>query len=132
MDILTILGLVMRYGPIIGRIMGAAGSNADVVTKIDQLAPDVKTVLKDIGEKFFPKATPEAQIVGAAVAINPNSVIGLQTLLNEKLGAGLIVDGIMGKATRDAISKFQAANGLVVDGVAGKNTQTALSQLMKS
>lgn len=129
MDILTILGLVMRYGPIIGRIMGAAGSNADVVTKIDQLAPDVKTVLKDIGEKFFPKATPEAQIVGAAVAINPNTVIELQTMLNDKLDAGLEADGIMGKATREAVSKFQKANGLVVDGVAGKNTLAALAKL---
>lgn len=129
MDILTIIGLVMRYGPIIGRIMGAAGSNADVVTKIDQLAPDVTAVLKEIGGKFFPHATEEAQVVGAAVAINPNAVIALQTTLNEKLNAGLEADGIMGKATREAVSKFQKANGLVVDGVAGKNTLAALAAL---
>lgn len=129
MDILTILGLVMRYGPIIGRIMGAAGSNTDIVTKIDQLGPDVTTVLKDIGKQFFPKATPEIQIVAAATAIDPNGVIALQTLLNDKLNAGLDADGIYGKATREAVSKFQKANGLVVDGVAGKNTLAALKQL---
>lgn len=129
MDILAILSLVARYGPIIGRVIGAASSNSDIATKIDQLGPDVSNVLKDIGGKFFPRAAPDVQVVAGATAVDIQGVAGLQTLLNQKLNAGLTVDGIYGSATRDAVSKFQSANGLKVDGVAGTNTKAALLKL---
>lgn len=46
----------------------------------------------------------------------------LQTLLNQKANAGLIVDGIAGAKTVSAISNYQSSRGLTVDGIAGPKT----------
>ena len=45
----------------------------------------------------------------------------LQNLLN-KYGYNLVVDGIVGNATINAIKDFQSKNGLSVDGIAGVET----------
>ena len=50
----------------------------------------------------------------------------IQTRLNET-GAQLVVDGIYGNATRNAIAAFQGKNGLVVDGTMGPKTWAALA-----
>lgn len=49
----------------------------------------------------------------------------LQEKLNEK-GAKLETDGEFGRGTLAAVMAFQAANGLVVDGIVGKNTREKL------
>lgn len=53
------------------------------------------------------------------------SVRILQAALN-KAAAGLVEDGIFGRATELAVERFQAAKGLVVDGLAGPATLSAL------
>lgn len=60
-----------------------------------------------------------------------NDVRALQTELN-KLGHGLVVDGIYGAKTRAAVVKFQKKYKLAVDGVAGKNTIAKLNSLAAS
>lgn len=50
----------------------------------------------------------------------------LQGALNRAISAGLVVDGIVGPATRDAIRRYQTARGLLVDGIAGPQTLGAL------
>ena len=45
----------------------------------------------------------------------------LQNLLN-KFGYGLVVDGIVGNCTINAIKDFKRKNYLVVDGIAGEKT----------
>nr|MBQ8243596.1 peptidoglycan-binding protein [Oscillospiraceae bacterium] len=50
----------------------------------------------------------------------------LQKLLNEKNNAGLQVDGIFGKKTKQAVLDYQSANGLQVDGIVGTKTWGAL------
>lgn len=52
-------------------------------------------------------------------------VAELQRRLSAK-GHKLTADGIFGKATEQAVKDFQAAAGLVVDGIAGAKTQQAL------
>ena len=53
------------------------------------------------------------------------SVMSIQAALN-KTGAKLKVDGLMGKGTRAALKKYQAANGLKATGRADRATRTKL------
>lgn len=50
----------------------------------------------------------------------------LQQLLNEKMGAGLAVDGIFGPKTNQAVRDYQKKNGLQVDGIVGPKTWASL------
>ena len=50
----------------------------------------------------------------------------LQQLLNEKIGAGLEVDGIFGPKTNQAVRDYQKKNGLQVDGIVGPKTWASL------
>ena len=51
----------------------------------------------------------------------------LQAMLNA-CGAHLVIDGIIGHATIEAIKTFQRANGLTVDGIAGVRTMGKLRE----
>ena len=53
----------------------------------------------------------------------------VQQTLNQALGLGLAVDGIMGPQTRSAIRTFQQRNGLAVDGIVGPATEQVLRLL---
>lgn len=50
----------------------------------------------------------------------------VQRSLNQIMGSGLVVDGILGRRTRRAIRRFQSSHGLTVDGIVGRRTQAAL------
>lgn len=61
-----------------------------------------------------------------------NNISRVQTELNKYINAGLVVDGIIGKATRKALAKALQISlnrdynaGLVVDGIVGKQTVSA-------
>lgn len=56
---------------------------------------------------------------------NGSSVKKLQAKLNT-FKAGLLVDGIFGPKTDEAVRKFQKSSGLKVDGIVGVNTQAML------
>lgn len=49
-------------------------------------------------------------------------VIALQNLLNQRIGAGLVVDGIFGPKTNAAVRNFQASRHILVDGKVGNQT----------
>jgi peptidoglycan hydrolase-like protein with peptidoglycan-binding domain len=49
-------------------------------------------------------------------------VIALQNLLNQRIGAGLVVDGIFGPKTNTAVRNFQASRHILVDGKVGNQT----------
>ena len=53
-------------------------------------------------------------------------VTRLQNLLNSKDHANLVVDGVFGNATLQAVKKWQAEHGLAVDGIVGINTKRSL------
>jgi peptidoglycan hydrolase-like protein with peptidoglycan-binding domain len=50
------------------------------------------------------------------------AVKALQTQLNQKNSAGLVVDGLFGSATESAVRAFQQHAGITVDGVVGSVT----------
>lgn len=78
-------------------------------------------------EAFDDGATEDAE------ALDATGVRALQQALNRLIGANLVVDGLAGPRTRDAVRHFQTRQGLVPDGIAGPITlgaiQTALAQL---
>jgi len=49
-------------------------------------------------------------------------VIALQNLLNQRIHAGLVVDGIFGPLTNTAVRNFQASRHILVDGKVGNQT----------
>ncbi len=71
----------------------------------------------------------EAELEQNQLPTNRNSreyIRWIQTSLNQILGIGLVVDGIMGPQTRNAIRRFQQQQGLVPDGIVGMKTEAAL------
>lgn len=46
----------------------------------------------------------------------------------KRVGAGVVIDGVFGPATKLAVERFQSANRLVADGVVGAQTVALLSQ----
>ncbi len=97
----------------------------------------IKNVLTDGSER---------KIGSAIIAYNKNGVIEntilktgstgqqvseLQNNLN-KLGYNLVVDGIFGKNTENAVKDFQSKNNLVFDGIVGDKTKEAIKQALES
>ena len=93
------LGLAVSSAEAQQRPMGATGSSS--------------TSSSPAAAKPAAKAMPAKK--SAAKKGGSESVKALQTALN-KNGASLKVDGMMGKGTRDALKKYQAANGLKATG----------------
>jgi len=54
----------------------------------------------------------------------------LQDGLDDTIGAGLVVDGIFGPKTRNAVTAFQSRYGLGVDGIVGPKTWAGLVQAL--
>ena len=50
------------------------------------------------------------------------NVKALQTLLNEKVGCNLVVDGSYGSATKSCVVKYQQQANIQVDGITGPET----------
>lgn len=71
------------------------------------------------GKKVYNFGTVQNGTRGAAAYL-------LQTALNLRANAGLVLDGISGVKTVAAIKAWQKAHGLTVDGICGKNTWNSL------
>lgn len=132
MDWLSLVQLAMQFGPSIKAIIDEATSNDDIVTKVKAAAPSLATMLESFGAKLFPTAAPEIHIAaGAIAAFDPSVTKWLQASCNSILNPspGLVVDGIYGPKTREAVAALQAKLGLPVDGFAGMVTQAAINAL---
>jgi peptidoglycan hydrolase-like protein with peptidoglycan-binding domain len=133
MDPLQIIQLVFQYGPMVKEIIDEALTNEDLITKITHLSKPLANLLTDIGSKFFPKAAADLHLVGGAIAaFDPNVTKWLQGSLNVLVvpSPNLVVDGIYGQKTRDAVEALQKQLGLTMDGLAGQITQAAISAAM--
>ena len=51
----------------------------------------------------------------------------LQRFLNDKLGLGLVMDGVLGSKTIAVIKKWQKDNGLTSDGLVGAKTKAMMN-----
>lgn len=133
MDWLSVIQLVMQYGPTVKSIIDEATSNDDIVTKIKSDAAPIAGVLEAVGARFFPQASPAIHIAAAAIAgFDPNVTKWVQNACNSMLSPSpnLVVDGQYGPKTKAAVEQLQAKLGLKVDGIAGMLTQAAISAVL--
>lgn len=135
MDFAAIFSLIMTALPSVLSVVQniqadrKAGSGLSVIQTIQKEAPDVINVLGQIGGALFPKVPAASQPAAAATALDPATVVKIQTALNSRMAAGqtqLTVDGAYGPKTIAAVEAFQQASGLAVDQWAGPLTQQAL------
>lgn len=133
MNFASIFSLIMQALPSVLSIVQnvsndrKAGSGLSVIQTIQKNAPDVINVLGQIGGALFPNVPPAQHAEAAATALDPATVVKIQTALNAR-GANpqLTVDGAYGPKTIAAVEAFQKANNLAVDQWAGPLTQQAL------
>ncbi|MBQ2711657.1 MAG: peptidoglycan-binding protein [Clostridia bacterium] len=84
----------------------------------------VKGVCNYLGERYLPR-NELTNYPTLRSGSRSNFVYLLQFMLNQQ-GYNLVVDGIFGTATAQAVGNFQRANGLVADGIVGRNTWRTL------
>jgi zinc D-Ala-D-Ala carboxypeptidase len=78
-------------------------------------------------------ARPDALSWPLVVAGNKGErVASIQYLLNQRIGAGLTIDGVFGALTTAGVKKFQTASHLSVDGQVGPKTWAALIVTVQS
>lgn len=90
--------------------------------KIDFVLIDGVTAVQPVKPKPKPKR-PSSQ---------KNDVKWLQRSLNTLMHTTLVVDGVAGKKTKDAVKRFQRRHGLAVDGVAGTQTKRKIRKLLEA
>jgi peptidoglycan hydrolase-like protein with peptidoglycan-binding domain len=102
-----------------------------VLTEAVTLSKQIQALLPKI-EALLPELTKKVEAVtkGGTTA-NLYTVKWLQESLNKLVDAKLVADGSYGKATHDAVKKFQTAKGLVSDGWAGILTTAAIIKALK-
>jgi len=87
-------------------------------------------------KRLFGGGTPPVAQKGVAAAMRAamakvnfqTKVPWIQTVLNRAEGENLVVDGLYGPRTLEAIRRFQSRHGLRVEGILPPQTETALIQ----
>jgi hypothetical protein len=136
MDPLTVITLISTALQVAEKIKGQLDQGGVTKQSLQTTAPQIIPQLTDIGAALFPKVAPELRVVAAAsAAFDPNVTKWLQSALNTLVtpSPNLVVDGVYGPKTREAVEAAQKKLGVPVDGWAGEITQgallTALSKL---
>jgi lysozyme family protein len=136
MDPLTVLTLISTAVQVAGSVKTLLDQGGVTKQSLQTTVPQIIPQLTEIGAALFPKVPPAMQVVAAASAtFDPNVTKWLQIALNKLVSPSpnLIVDGVYGPGTREAVEAAQKKLGITVDGWAGEITQgaiqTALSKL---
>jgi len=129
MDPLTVLSLISTAVQVAGSVKGLLDQGGVSQQSLQATVPQIVPQLASIGAALFPKVAPEMQVVAAASAtFDPNVTKWLQAALNKLLtpSPNLVVDGVYGPKTREAVEAAQKKLGITVDGWAGEATQGAI------
>ena len=129
MDPLTVLTLISSAVQAAGNIKGLLDQGGVTKQSLQTTVPQIVPQLASIGAALFPKVAPELQVVAAASAtFDPNVTKWLQAALNKLItpSPNLVVDGVYGPKTREAVEAIQKKLGIDVDGWAGEITQGAI------
>jgi peptidoglycan hydrolase-like protein with peptidoglycan-binding domain len=104
------------------RLLPVILAAAQRIPELHQILP----LLTQLGTNTFPGLPLDRAPEAAATTLDVNGAKWTQTALNLLLNESLQIDGVYGAATKDAVSRFQAANNLEADGWAGTKTADAL------
>jgi hypothetical protein len=95
------------------------------IPELQQFGP----LLNQFGASTFPGLSADRAAMAAASTLDVNGVKWTQTALNLLLNASLEVDGVYGRATRAAVTRFQSANNLEEPAtIADRTTRTPASR----
>jgi len=129
MDPLTALTVISTSLQVAGTVKELLDKGGVTPQSLETAVPQIVPQLASLGATLFPKVAPEMQAVAAASAtFDPNVTKWLQASLNKLLtpSPNLVVDGVYGPKTRDAVEAAQKKLGIPADGWAGDVTQGAI------
>lgn len=102
----------------------------DQFTFFFETESEAENYLKELYKSLYSRNLKPFKYFPVDYIIRPNmrgeDVTNLQKGLKQISAFDILLDGIYGNQTRDAVLNFQAKQGLVVDGIAGPKTQEAL------
>jgi shikimate 5-dehydrogenase len=133
MDPLTVLTLISTAVQVASNVKGLLDQGGATKQSLQTAVPHIIPQLASIGTALFPKVAPEKQVVAAASAtFDPNVTKWLQAALNKLLtpSPNIVVDGVYGPKTREAVEAAQKKLGITVDGWAGEITQGAIQMAL--
>jgi|SRR5258708_25481942 hypothetical protein len=129
MDPIAVLTLISTSVQVAGKVKELLDKGGVTQQSLETAVPQIVPQLASLGATLFPKVSPEMQTVAAASAtFDPNVTKWLQVALNKLLTPSpkLVVDGVYGPQTREAVEAAQKRLGITVDGWAGEVTQGAI------
>src|SRR5262249_5991896 len=119
MDPMTVLTLISTSVQVAGTVKEMLDKGGVTPQSLQTAVPQVVPQLASLGATLFPKVAPEMQAVAAASAtFDPNVTKWLQASLNKLLtpSPNLVVDGIYGPTTREAVEAAHNKLGIPADG----------------
>lgn len=129
MDIFKFLPFIMRIMSLAPRVTDAIRRGVPIITMIEEFGPELWSLIKDVGAKWFPELPAEQQVeIGALTTFATSEVKHIQDAMN-RLGflAGgkqIMADGDYGPKTKDVVMQFQKKHNIdPADGWAGKMTR---------
>jgi len=114
MDPLTVLTVISTSLQVAGTVKELLDKGGVTPQSLETAVPQIVPQLASLGASLFPKVAPEMQAVAAASAtFDPNVTKWLQASLNKLLtpSPNLVVDGVYGPKTRDAVEAAQKKVG---------------------
>lgn len=134
---LSLIPLLIQNLPGLIQLWNTTSTNASFSTKATAIAGPLGDLFTSIGSQLFPKASPTLHLIGGFLhAFNPDYTKWVQGSLNVLLPTlgitltPLVVDGVYGEHTRDAVEAVQKHFGIFIDGIAGNITQGWIAQAL--
>ncbi len=112
----------------------ATGSGVEELqTKVSDLEKQLQSKdeeIRDLEERLSKMKTPETEEIVNAQEVDISKVTpkSIQTTLKNAGFYSGVIDGKIGRKTKEAIKEFQKANGLKADGTVGKQTWAKLQK----
>ena len=114
-DVKSIQFLLTAHGNTV-TVDGIFGSQTKTAVEHFQSAHGL-TVDGIVGQQTWPQL-----IIQVSQGSNGDAVRAVQSQFHSRVGTGVVVDGIFGQITDQAVRGFQSLLGITVDGVVGANT----------